>query len=119
MAKPKKSKKAATATPKKPVAPPPAKKKAVTKRPVKERTMDQLEQENQSLTERVEELEAENEELRAANDLLKAKLAEDSVEEADQPKWKRGIMPGSVYIRTDLKTGKFEKITKQEWDLIS
>lgn len=108
MAKLKKSKKgAARITPKK---------KVVTKRLTKEATMDQLEQENQALTERVEELERENEKLKARIEELEAIQANPTQAREEEPKWERGVLPGNKYIKTDLNTGNFEEITKQEWD---
>jgi hypothetical protein len=32
--------------------------------------------------------------------------------------WQRGILPGGRYIKTDLQTGSFVVIDKQEWDAL-
>jgi predicted RNase H-like nuclease (RuvC/YqgF family) len=71
------------------------------------RTMGDQDEEIQRLTE-------ENERLRERV----AELESGSAEAATPtPKWKRGILPGQQYIKTD-ETGAFEKITKQEWDAL-
>jgi hypothetical protein len=36
----------------------------------------------------------------------------------DPASYRRGVLPGPVYIKTDVATGSFQEISREEWDLI-
>ena len=95
----------------KPIAPPKAEKR-------QRRSMDDLEQENEKLRGQVAELTKENDTLAAHVEELRGKIETGSVDPA-KTKWKRGKLPGEKYIKTDLDTGKFTVIDKQEWDSLA
>lgn len=68
--------------------------------------------------ERIDELTKENDALREHIDELTAQLNNQGGNSGQaKPKWRRGVLPGNQYIKTD-ESGHFEKITKQEWDAI-
>lgn len=72
------------------------------------RRMEEHDEEVQRLTE-------ENETLRARLDALE----NGEVNATPAPKWKKGLLPGNQYIKTDPATGDFKKIDKAEWDTLA
>lgn len=83
----------------------------------------------QELEARVSELEAENGELKQKN-LDLATMVEELEERANlegeganvtpiKQRWTRGKLPGDKLIKTDVATGKFQEIDREEWDSLA
>jgi predicted nucleic acid-binding Zn-ribbon protein len=97
-----------------------AAKKVVKKTaPRKDKTMgDEMDELNEQIT----QLTNENEELKTKVEELESSLAE--AEESKEPariikkQWTRGKLPGEKLIKTNNQTGKFEEITRAEWDAL-
>ena len=81
-----------------------------------------MSEELDDLREQVERLTRENESLREQVEELGGEAEASEGGDADLPpkrRWTRGKLPGDKLIKTDNKTGKFEEITREEWDSLA
>jgi hypothetical protein len=75
-----------------------------------------------ALRDRVAVLEAENKQLRKANDEGRADLLEilryegEADDVADLKNFIRGVLPGGTLIKTNLVTGRYQAIDREEWN---
>ena len=99
-----------------------AKKTATSARvlPIVSRTKLQDKSEGKAM-EQIEELQEENKVLREKVEELEARLenAEAAASVSPAIKWVRGKLPGEKLIKTDPETGKFEEIDRAEWDALA
>ena len=69
-----------------------------------------LEEENQALKEKNEQLES---------DLIEAHSTAAAPDAAAKKKWIRGKLPGEKLIKTDNETGAFQEISREEWNALA
>lgn len=69
-----------------------------------------LEEENQALKEKNEQLES---------DLIEAHSTAAAPDTAAKKKWIRGKLPGEKLIKTDNETGAFQEISREEWNALA